>query len=109
MTRGAKIQRPLWSSTTVENPAYPDLLYAENLVGPNTISALSDVTITVLEDHGALARTVDNGLDDAEAILQTVTKVGVDLDDVGRTVEANAVSACSRSYDELLSSLAGDM
>jgi transaldolase len=70
VTRGAKVQRPLWSWTTVvDNALYPDLRYAENLVGPNTVSALSETTIAALEDHGTLARTVDQGLDDAEAVL----------------------------------------
>jgi hypothetical protein len=84
-------------SSTVHTTVYPALSYAENLAGPNTVSALSETTIAALDDHRTLARTVDQGLDDAETVLRTLTEVGVDLDEVGPTVEENAVSACSRS------------
>ncbi len=63
---------------------YPGLLYSENLVGPNMVRALSETKVAALEDHGTLARSVDQGRDDAEAILHTLTEVRVDLDDVGR-------------------------
>jgi transaldolase len=104
--RGAKVQRLVWSWTTVDSPVYPDLLYVEDLVGPNTVSALSETTIAALEDHGTLARSVDRGIDEAEATLDCLARVGVDLTEVGQVVDHDAVSAWSRSYDLLLSTLA---
>jgi transaldolase len=106
VTRGAKVQRPLWSWTAVENPAYPKLWYVENLIGPNTVTALSESTIAALEDHGVLARSVDRGLDEAEATLHRLAQMGVDLEEVGRAVEHDALSSGSRSYARLLSTLA---
>jgi transaldolase len=91
--RGAKVQRLVWSWTTVEDPAYPDLWYVENLVGPNTVTALSPSTIAALDDHGTLARTVDRRLDTAEATLRRLARAGVELGDVGRVVERDAMSA----------------
>ncbi len=65
--RGAHVQRPLWASTSTKNPAYPDTLYVDNLIGPDTVNTLPDATIEAFADHGTLARTVDAGMDEADA------------------------------------------
>ncbi len=57
--RGAHRQRPLWASTSTKNPAYPDLLYVDNLIGPHTVNTMPDSTVSAFEDHGTVARTVD--------------------------------------------------
>jgi transaldolase len=98
-SRGAKVQRLVWSWTTVEGPDHPDLWYVENLVGPNTVSALADTTIAALEDHGAPTRSVDRGLDTAEVTLDRLARVGIDVAEVGRVVERDVVAAWSRAYD----------
>ena len=64
---GAQVQRPLWASTSTKNPAYPDTLYVDTLIGPDTVNTMPDATLDAFEDHGTLARTVDVGLDEAHA------------------------------------------
>jgi transaldolase len=103
--RGARFQRPLWASTSTKNPAYPDTLYVDNLIGPNTVNTLPDATIEAVKDHGKLARTIDQGVDDAKATLDGLAKVGVDLADVSRVLEDEGVAAFAKSFDELMGAL----
>jgi transaldolase len=103
--RGAKVQRPLWASTSTKNPAYPDTLYVDELIGPDTVNTLPDDTIKAFEDHGRLARTLDSDLDGAQRVLDDLAEVGIDMADVGRVLEEEGVAAFAKSYDELLGSL----
>ncbi len=64
--RGARVQPPLWASTSTKNPDYPDTLYVDSLIGPDTINTMAEATITAFEDHGTVARTVDTGIEQAE-------------------------------------------
>jgi len=104
--RGARVQRPLWASTSTKNPAYPDTLYVEQLIGPNTVNTLPDATLDAFADHGKLARTVDADPGAAQAVLDAVTDVGVDLEAVAGQLEDEGVSAFVQSFDDLLESLA---
>ena len=70
--RGAKLQRPLWASTSTKNPAYPDTLYVDQLIGPNTVNTLPDQTIEAFEDHGTVTRTVDKDVEEAQATWQAL-------------------------------------
>jgi transaldolase len=103
--RGARVQRPLWASTSTKNPDYPDTLYVDTLIGPDTVNTMPEATLDAVEDHGTLARTVDADLDGAAATLAAVEAVGVDLDDVSRVLEEQGVATFAKSFDELLSSL----
>jgi len=103
--RGAHVQRPLWASTSTKNPAYPDLLYVDDLIGPDTVNTMPDHTIEAFLDHGTVARTVDTGVDDARAELERLAKVGVDMADVSRVLEEEGVAAFTKSYEELLQAL----
>jgi transaldolase len=103
--RGAKVQRPLWASTSTKNPAYPDTLYVDALIGPDTVDTLPDATIEAFEDHGTLARTVDRDVDEAEATWKALEDVGIDLDEVGQTLEDEGVASFQKSFDELLGAL----
>lgn len=103
--KGAHLQRPLWASTSTKNPAYPDLLYVDNLIGPHTVNTLPDKTIEAFEDHGTVKCTVDSGVDEASNTLDRLAKCGVDLVDVARVLEEEGVSAFVKSYDELLQAL----
>ena len=67
--RGAQLQRPLWASTSTKNPAYPDTLYVDQLIGPDTVNTLPDATIEAFDDHGTVARTVDADVDEAAGRL----------------------------------------
>ena len=103
--RGARPQRPLWASTSTKNPAYPDTLYVDELIGPHTVNTIPDATLDAFEDHGTLARTVDQGVDEARADLEALAAIGVDLDDVAKVLEDEGVAAFSKSFDELIGSL----
>lgn len=103
--RGARVQRPLWASTSTKNPNYPDTLYVDNLIGPDTVNTLPDATIAAVADHGNLARTVDADVDQAQAVWQGLHDVGVDMDDVAKTLEAEGVASFAKSFEELLSAL----
>jgi transaldolase len=103
--RGARVQRPLWASTSTKNPAYPDTLYVDRLIGPDTVTTLPESTIAAFEDHGTLARSIDSGVADAGAVMDTLAEVGVDMDDVGRTLEDQGVASFHQSFTHVLEAL----
>ena len=103
--RGARVQRPLWASTSTKNPAYPDTLYVDELIGPDTVNTLPDATIEAFDDHGTLRRTVDADIDGAERVWSALAEVGVDMDDVARALEREGVDAFAKSFDELIEAL----
>ncbi len=103
--QGAVVQRPLWASTSTKNPAYPDTLYVDQLIGPHTVNTLPDATIEAFADHGHLARTVDHDVDEAQAVWAGLGAAGVDLDDVARTLEDEGVRSFQASFTELLDAL----
>ncbi len=103
--RGARVQRPLWASTSTKNPAYPDTLYVDQLIGPDTVNTLPDATLDAFIDHGSLARTIDANPEGAQSVLNRVAEVGVDLAAVADQLEDEGVSAFVKSFDDLLSSL----
>jgi transaldolase len=103
--RGARVQRPLWASTSTKNKAYPDLLYVDNLIGPDTVNTIPDATVEAFLDHGTVARTVDDGADEARHTLEQLEAVGVSMAEVGDTLEEEGVAAFVKSYDELLQAL----
>ena len=74
--RGARVQRPLWASTSTKNPDYPDTLYVDSLIGPDTVNTLPEATIAAFEDHGTLARTVDTGIEQAERVMHDLAGGG---------------------------------
>jgi transaldolase len=103
--RGARVQRPLWASTSTKNPEYHDTMYVDELIGPSTVNTMPDATLEAFEDHGRLARTVDADVDGARAVMAALAEVGVDIDDVTRTLEEEGVASFAKSFDELLGSL----
>lgn len=103
-SRGARIQRPLWASTSTKNPEYPDTLYVDSLIGPHTVNTLPDATLEAFDDHGTVSRTVDADVDGARAAWEAVGAL-VDLDDVGRVLEDEGVASFAKSFDELLAVL----
>ncbi len=103
--KGAHRQRPLWASTSTKNRAYPDLLYVDNLIGPDTVNTMPDATVAAFLDHGIVARTIDRGADQARADLDALKAAGIDMADVSARLEDEGVAAFSKSYDELLQAL----
>ena len=104
--QGARVQRPLWASTSTKNPAYPDTLYIDNLIGPNTINTMPDATIDAFERRGTIACTINKGVDRAQQVMEDLTRVGVDMADVSRTLEEEGVASFAKSFDELMATLA---
>ncbi len=103
--QGARVQRPLWASTSTKNPELPDTLYVDELIGPDTVNTLPDATIEAFADHGTLARRVDADLDQAEAVWRALAEVGIDMDDVAAKLEREGVASFQKSFDELLTAL----
>ncbi len=97
---GARRQRPLWASTSTKNPAYPDLAYVENLIGPDTVNTMPEQTLEAFLDHGHVARTVDD-FERAHQVVDDLASIGLDLGDVASTLEAEGVTAFEKSFDEV--------
>lgn len=104
---GAHPQRPLWASTSTKNPTYPDTRYVDELIGPNTVNTLPEPTIAAFEDHGTLARTIDTGVQDADEVMRRLASSGIDMDDVGLTLEDKGVASFDMSFHDMLAGLAG--
>lgn len=101
--KGARVQRPLWASTGTKNPAYSDLLYVENLVGPDTVNTVPEKTLEALLDHGRdLGDTVLEGVDEARRTLDELKEHGLDVEALGEKLQGEGVVLFERSYDELL-------
>lgn len=105
VARGARTQRPLWASTGTKDPSYPDTLYVDTLIGPDTVNTIPDATLDSFLDHGTVARTLDIKVEDARSVLADIAAVGVDLDDVARQLEDEGVVAFEKSFNSLLASL----
>jgi len=96
--KGAKVQRPLWASTGTKNPAYSDILYVQELIGPQTVNTMPPQTIDAFRDHGVVRRTVDEGVDDAQRVLDELADVGISLDQVTDQLQQEGVEAFSASF-----------
>jgi transaldolase len=102
-SKGASKQRPLWASTSTKNPAYRDVLYVEELIGPDTVNTMPEETIRAFQDHGEVkGDTVLQGVEDAHKLMQQLRDVGVDYDDVVETLELEGVQKFADSFAELL-------
>jgi len=104
--RGARPQYLLWASTGVKNPDYHDLLYVEPLIGNETVNTMPDKTLSALVDHGRVTRSLEEGVAEAEAELQELDRLGVDLDAVGESLQRAGVEAFEASYQNVLRDVA---
>jgi transaldolase len=101
-SKGAAKQRCLWASTSTKNPEYRDVLYVEDLIGPETVNTMPAETIAAFQDHGELAETLEQGLDEARKLFDELAAFGIDYDDVTRTLEEEGVQKFADSFDDLL-------
>jgi transaldolase len=99
---GATPQRCLWASTSTKSPAYRDVLYVEELIGPQTVNTMPDETIEAFQDHGRVAETLEEGLDEARATFERLAEAGVDYDSVTQTLEREGVEKFADSFAELV-------
>ena len=102
---GATPQRCLWASTSTKNPAYRDVVYVEELIGPATVNTMPFETITAFQDHGVSADTLAEGLDEASNLLADLAGAGIDYDDVVETLEAEGVQKFADSFTTLLAGI----
>jgi transaldolase len=99
--KGAKVQRPLWASTGTKNKAYSDVLYIDNLIGPDTVNTMPLATIEAFEDHGVVRRTIGHGIDEARDLLAALADAGISIDAVTDQLQADGVEAFSKSFKEI--------
>ena len=99
---GATKQRCLWASTSTKNPDYRDVMYVEELIGPETVNTMPLETIEAFQDHGVVADTLAQGVEEAKQLLEDLASAGVDYDDVTDTLEREGVQKFSDSFAELL-------
>jgi transaldolase len=99
---GARSQRPLWASTGTKDPAYSDVLYVEELVGPDVINTMPDQTLRAFADHGRVDPTIEGGVSEVEKLLNELTSSGIDLDAITAELEHDGVRSFCDSYHGLL-------
>jgi transaldolase len=103
--KGARVQRPLWASTSAKNPAYRDVLYVETLIGPDTVNTMPPATIEAFRDHGVVARTVDTDWTAAEQLFHDLEQCGVSMKDVTEKLLTDGLSSFQKSCDTLIGGL----
>jgi transaldolase len=103
--KGATVQRPLWASTSTKNPAYRDVMYVEQLIGPDTVDTMPPQTIDAFCDHGVVARTVDADLDEAQATIDALEQNGISMRDVTDKLLTDGIASFGKSFETLLSGL----
>jgi transaldolase/transaldolase/glucose-6-phosphate isomerase len=104
--RGARVQRPLWGSTSTKNPAYSDVLYVEELIGPETVNTLPIETIDAFRDHGVVGDTLTASRESAEAVFRGLADLKVDMHAATEQLQVEGVDAFAKAYDQLLQALA---
>jgi transaldolase len=105
LAKGARVQRPLWASTSTKNPAYRDVLYVEELIGPETVNTMPLQTVDAFRDHGETRRTVDEGYETAERRLAELESVGISLREVTAKLLVDGLASFQKSYEQLLAGL----
>ena len=104
--QGARVQRPLWASTSTKDPAYPDTLYVDNLIGPHTVNTVPPQTLQAVLDHGAVALTLETGVDEAHTHIAQLTELGIDFDAITQGLLDDGVASFARSFESLLGGIA---
>lgn len=105
-SRGAAPQRVLWASTSAKNPRYPDVMYIDSLVGPNTVNTMPPATLDAFLDHGVVdPGAITNDVDRAREVIASVGEAGIDLDAVTDELQTEGVQAFADSYNDLLAAI----
>lgn len=102
---GAQVQRVLWASTSTKNPAYRDVYYIEELIGPDTVNSMPPKTLEAMQDHGIVRRTIDEDVEAARAVLALLKDVGIDYEAVTKLLEREGVEKFVKSYDDLVGAI----
>ena len=102
---GAPVQRLLWASTSTKNPDYPDTLYVDELIGPETVNTMPPQTIDAFRDHGHVSQSLEQDVDGAQAVLDKLAQLGIDLNEVTEQLQADGVDAFANSFESLLNTI----
>jgi transaldolase / glucose-6-phosphate isomerase len=100
--KGARVQRVLWASTGTKNPNYPDTLYVDQLIGPDTVNTMPEATFAAFREHGIVRNTIQEGLDEAKATMQQLAEVGISIDEVTDTLLLDGAKLFVDAFDQLL-------
>jgi len=103
--KGATVQRVLWASTSTKNPAYRDVMYVEQLIGPHTVNTMPPATVDAFRDHGEVKRTVDQDYADAERVIAELAQLGISIDDVTEKLLVDGLASFQKSFDTLIAGL----
>ena len=104
---GARVQRPLWASTSTKNPNYPDTYYVDSLIGPHTVNTLPPQTIEAFRDHGTVAQTIDRDVEGARQVMADLARVGVQIDKVAQQLQSDGVESFANDFRRLLDAIEG--
>jgi len=107
--KGGRVQKPLWASTSVKNPEYRDVMYAEELIGPDTIDTMPPKLVEAFRDHGTVERTADKRLGAAEGVIREIEAVGIPMKDVTDTLLTEGLASFQKSFDSLTRGIAKKM
>jgi transaldolase len=103
--KGARVQRPLWASTSTKNPSYRDVLYVEELIGADTVNTLPLATVDAVRDHAQVKTALPGDAAAAETVIQALAKAGISMEQVTRQLEEEGLKSFAASYDDLIKSL----
>lgn len=102
-TRGARVQRPLWASTSTKNPDYPDTLYVDTLIAPDTVNTLPENTLLAFDDHGTVDRTInEQTIAEAQQVIASLGSLGIDLEEIAIKLEAEGVASFAKAFEDVL-------
>ena len=102
---GGRYQRPLWASTSTKNPAYPDTLYVDTLIGPNTVNTIPPNTLTAFLDHGMVAETLQTDIAAERQVLADLETLGISIQQVTQELEDEGVASFSKAFNDLLDAI----
>ena len=105
--QGARLQKPLWASTSTKNPAYPDTLYVDNLIGADTVNTIPPATLEAFLHHGQISESLEHDVAEARDGLDRLAALGVDLSAITRELQDEGVAAFANSFNDLMASIAG--
>jgi len=103
--QGARVQRPLWASTSTKNPSYRDVMYVEELIGPDTVDTMPPATIDAFRDHGVVDKTVEKKTAAAEGLLKEIEAIGISVREVTEKLLVDGIASFQKSFDELIAGL----
>ncbi|MGZ3479712.1 MAG: transaldolase family protein, partial [Myxococcaceae bacterium] len=103
--KGAKTQRVLWASTGTKNPRYSDVLYIEELIGRDTVNTIPPATLDAFRDHGKVRPTLEQGLDEADAVMRKLEQAGISMKAVTDQLVEDGVKSFSESFEQLISAV----